>query len=153
MKPVARFSLLLMANSTKSNLRYRVVSMLSAVSLLHAVLEYTTHLLRPITLKGSICPAGLLIFVLFISTHLVTARPEPICRSNSRISHLAQWLERIRSPKNHADYIGHGTRWPTQPPSTHIRFQFRRDTLYRCNCVLKFLNSQCTWHLLLYHVT
>ena len=27
-----------------------------------------------------------LIFVLFISTHLVTTRPEPICRSNSRIS-------------------------------------------------------------------
>jgi len=26
------------------------------------------------------------IFVLFISTHLVTTRPEPICRSNSRIS-------------------------------------------------------------------
>ena len=27
-----------------------------------------------------------MIFVLFISTHLVTTRPEPICQSNSRIS-------------------------------------------------------------------
>ena len=27
-----------------------------------------------------------MIFVLFISTHLVTTRPEPICRSNFRIS-------------------------------------------------------------------
>ena len=38
------------------------------------------------TLVVTISSGVLLIFVLFISTHLVTTRPESICRSNARFS-------------------------------------------------------------------
>ena len=41
---------------------------------------------RLIQIKPMNQAASCMIFVLFISTHLVTTRPEPICQSNSRIS-------------------------------------------------------------------